>query len=148
MENYLSKIEAPKGAKKARKRIGRGESSGWGKTAGKGAKGQKARSGGYHKMYFEGGQTPLMRRLPKMGFNNVFKKSYAILNLRDLSDIPANTVVDSDYLLKAGKIKKVLDGIKILGVGDLKHALTIKASRASTTAKDKIEKAGGKLELL
>ena len=140
----LNKLRAPRGATKNKKRVGRGESSGLGKTSGKGHKGQKARSGGYHKVGFEGGQMPLVRRIPKRGFTNIFKKRYATVNLSDLSKLTDVTEVDVTVLKEKRIIRKTLDGLKILGNGELKTALTIKAKAFSKTAKDKIEKAGGK----
>mgnify|MGYP003974067337 CR=1 FL=1 len=140
----LNKLRAPRGATKNKKRVGRGESSGLGKTSGKGHKGQKARSGGYHKVGFEGGQMPLVRRIPKRGFTNIFKKRYATVNLSDLSKLTDVTEVDVTFLKEKRIIRKTLDGLKILGNGELKTALTIKAKAFSKTAKDKIEKAGGK----
>ena len=142
----LGSLIAPKGARKSRKRLGRGEGSGHGGTSTKGHKGQKARAGGYHKRGFEGGQMPLSRRLPKFGFNNPFRKEYAVINVGDLESIPGSTVVDEAYLKKNGFVKKMLSGVKILGEGDIKVPLTLKVSKVSETAKKKIEAAGGKVE--
>lgn len=142
----LGSLIAPKGARKDRKRLGRGEGSGHGGTSTKGHKGQKARAGGYHKRGFEGGQMPLSRRLPKFGFNNPFRKEYAVINVGDLESIPGSTVVDEVYLKKNGFVKKMLSGVKILGNGDIKVPLTLKVSKVSETAKKKIEAAGGKVE--
>lgn len=143
--SLLNQLRAPKGATKNKKRLGRGESSGVGKTSGRGHKGQKARSGGYHKVGFEGGQMPLARRLPKRGFTNNFATVYAIVNLKDLNRLPSDiNEIDADVLKNNGLIKKKLDGLKILGNGEIERALTIKAHKFSKTALEKIEKAGGK----
>ncbi len=139
----LNELRAPKGATHAKKRLGRGESSGHGKTSGKGHKGQKARAGGYHKVGFEGGQMPLHRRLPKRGFFNLFRVEYSVVNVGDLSTFKANDVVDADSLKKAGLLKKKMAGLKILGDGDISIPLVVKAARFSALAKQKIEKAGG-----
>ena len=149
MSKFLSQLKAPAGATHSKKRKGRGDSSGLGGTAGKGHKGQKARSGGFSKPGFEGGQMPLMRRLPKRGFSNrSFAKQCTILNLQDLKGIEANTVVDLKYLedKKGLKIKK--DGLRILGQGELDQPLTVIAHYFSSSAKEKIEKAGGKAQLV
>ena len=142
----LNTLSPAPGSKIAPKRLGRGIGSGLGKTSGKGHKGQKARAGGYHKRGFEGGQMPLSRRLPKFGFNNPFRKEYAVINVGDLESIPGSTVVDEAYLKKNGFVKKMLSGVKILGEGDIKVPLTLKVSKVSETAKKKIEAAGGKVE--
>lgn len=142
----LNELKPPKGAVKNKKRLGRGESSGLGKTAGKGHKGQKSRAGGYHKVGFEGGQMPLARRLPKRGFTNIFRMEYAIVNLADLNKLDASlTEINLDVLKKQGLIKKEFSGLKILGQGELKRALTISAKKFSESAKEKITKAGGKV---
>lgn len=141
----LNEIRPPKGAVKAKKRLGRGESSGLGKTSGRGHKGQKARSGGFHKVGFEGGQTPLQRRLPKRGFTPISRKEYVVVNVGQLNNIPAHTEVDSRVLQEMGLLKRLGDGLKILGEGELSAPLTIKADRFSESAKQKIEKAGGKI---
>ncbi len=141
----LDSLKPPKGAVKNKKRIGRGEGS-WGKTAGKGHKGQKARSSPAIRPGFEGGQMPLARRLPKRGFTNVFKKEYTVLNLRDLEKLEVKGVVDILALAAAKKIKKGKEGVKILGVGELTKALTVKAHKFSAVAKQKIEARGGKVE--
>ena len=133
---------------KAVKRIGRGHGSGNGKTAGKGHKGQNARSGGGVRIGFEGGQMPLARRIPKRGFNNIFATKYAIVNVSDLNKFKDGTVVDTELLLASGLVKKVNDGVKILGNGDLTAKLTVKAAKFSQSAIDKIEKAGGKAEVM
>jgi large subunit ribosomal protein L15 len=141
----LNSLKPPEGAVKNKKRIGRGEGS-WGKTAGKGHKGQKARSSPAIRPGFEGGQMPLARRLPKRGFTNIFKKEYAVLNIRDLEKLAINGVVDAPALVAAKRVKKAKEGVKILGVGELKKALTVKAHKFSAAAKQKIEASGGTVE--
>lgn len=141
--NNLSPIHKRPG----RKRVGRGESSGLGKTSGRGHKGQKARSGGYHKRGFEGGQTPLQRRLPKRGFTNIFRKNVGIVNLKQLATLEAGTEVHLQMAKEKGWVSKKTDLLKILGVGDISHKITVKADRASKSAREKIEKAGGTLTL-
>ncbi len=137
------------GSRHKRKRIGRGESSGWGKTAGKGNKGQNARSGGGVPPDFEGGQMPLKRRLPKFGFSNaLFKKVYAEVNIEKLNRFEDGTVVDPELLIKSGIVKKMGDGVKILGRGDLKKKLTVKAHKFSASAEEKIKAAGGEIEII
>ncbi len=144
----LHNLKAPHGSSEKRKRVGRGQSSGLGKTAGRGGKGQKARSGNMHFEGFEGGQMPLQRRLPKFGFKNQFRKEFAPVNVVDLSRFSAGTVVDPEALRKAGLLRQELDGVKILGDGNLDRALTVRAHRFSASAKEKIEKAGGKAEVI
>ena len=129
-------------------RRGRGHGSGQGKTAGKGHKGQKARSGGGVRPGFEGGQTALARRIPKRGFNNIFATEYAVVNVADLDRFVDGTVVDAELLIASGLIKKELDGVKVLGNGELTKNLTVKAAAFSASAKEKIEKAGGKAEVM
>jgi large subunit ribosomal protein L15 len=137
------------GATKNRKRIGRGTSSGTGKTAGKGHKGQNARSGGGVRPGFEGGQLPLFRRLPKRGFSNAkFKTEYAVINLSDLNKFENNTVITPELLKEMGLVKNQIDGIKVLGNGTLEKKLTIKAHKFSSVAKEQIEKLGGKAEVI
>lgn len=137
------------GSKRRAKRIGRGPGSGHGKTATKGHKGQKARSGGTKGPSFEGGQTPLQRRLPKRGFKNTpFKKEYAVLNLRDLSRLEGIDTITPETLLEKKIIKDLKDGLKILGDGDIKKPVTIKAHAFSASAISKINAAGGKAEVL
>lgn len=136
------------GATKEVKRKGRGHGSGNGKTAGKGHKGQKARSGGGVRPGFEGGQTALARRIPKRGFNNIFATKYATVNVADLEKFVDGTVVDTELLKASGIIKKELDGVKVLGNGELTKNLTVKAAKFSAAAKEKIEKAGGKAEVM
>jgi len=124
---------------KAVKRVGRGHGSGNGKTAGKGHKGQNARSGGGVRIGFEGGQMPLVRRIPKRGFNNIFATKYAIINVSDLNKFTDGTVVDTELLVAAGLVKKVNDGVKVLGNGDLTAKVTVKAAKFSKSAIEKIE---------
>lgn len=128
------------------KRVGRGHGSGNGKTAGKGHKGQKARSGYSHKIGFEGGQMPLQRRVPKRGFNNIFATEYATVNVSALEVFDNNAVVDAAALQEKGLVKKLYDGVKILGNGNLTKNLTVKAAAFTESAKQKIEAAGGKAE--
>ena len=135
------------GATKVGLRVGRGTGSGLGKTAGKGHKGQKARSGGSIRRGFEGGQTPLYRRIPKRGFKNHFAKEYAVVNVCDLERFENDTVVNADLLISEGLIKKELDGVKVLGTGDLTKKLTVVAKKFSDSAKSKIEAVGGKIEV-
>lgn len=130
-----------------RKRIGRGIGSGTGKTAGKGHKGQKARSGGKIRRGFEGGQTPLYRRIPKRGFKNIFAVEYACVNVSDLERFEDGTTVNIELLLNEGIIRKDLAGLKVLGNGNLTKKLTVEAKKFSKAAKEKIEKAGGKIEV-
>lgn len=145
----LHELSPAEGSKKAVKRIGRGTASGQGKTAGKGQKGQKARSGYSRRPGFEGGQMPLQRRIPKRGFNNIFATEYAIVNVSALNDrFEDGAVVDAESLIACGLIKKTLDGVKVLGKGDITKSLTVKVDAISETAKAKIEAAGGKVEVL
>jgi large subunit ribosomal protein L15 len=144
----LHNIRPRPGARHRVKRLGCGESSGHGKTSGKGHKGQKARSGGSLRLGFEGGQMPLIRRLPKRGFNNAaFHVHYAIVNLSDLNEFKAGTVVNEQILRESNLIRGDVAGIKILGDGELKHALKIEADKVSESAKAKIEKAGGTITM-
>ena len=144
----LGELSPAMGATTAKKRLGRGIGSGLGKTSGKGHKGQWARSGGGVRPGFEGGQMPLIRRVPKRGFNNHFKKVYSIVNLSVLEGFEANSVIDMEMLNEKGLIKVVKGsvGLKVLGNGTLTKALTVKAACFSASAKDAIEKAGGKVE--
>lgn len=144
----LHELQYTEGARKTRKRVGRGTSSGTGKTAGRGQKGQGARSGGGKKPGFEGGQTPLFMRLPKRGFTNFNKLEYAIVNLDQLNTFEAGTVVCPKALKEAGLIKKDLDGVKVLGNGTLEKAITVKAHKFSKSALAAIEAAGGKTEVI
>ncbi|MCR3954740.1 MAG: 50S ribosomal protein L15 [Gudongella sp.] len=138
------------GGSKARKRLGRGIGSGTGKTSGKGHKGQNARSGGGVRPGFEGGQMPLFRRMPKRGFTNIFQTVYAIVNLEDLNRFEENTVVTPELLFEEGVVKKgkAKDGVKILGDGELNVKLTVQAHKFSKSAAEKIEAAGGKVEVI
>ncbi|MBI4125186.1 MAG: 50S ribosomal protein L15 [Deltaproteobacteria bacterium] len=133
----------PRVARKGPKRLGRGESSGHGKPAGRGNKGQGARAGGFHKRGFEGGQTPLARRLPKRGFTNIFRKRVGVVNLDQLAGLPAGTEVTLALAKERGWISNRADFLKILGVGEVKTSLTFKSCGFSKTAKEKIEKSGG-----
>ena len=144
----LHELQPAQGSNTAAKRKGRGHGSGNGKTAGYGHKGQKARSG-VKKAGFEGGQMPLQRRLPKRGFNNIFATKYANVKISHLeAKFEAGSVVDTKALVEAGIIKKSLDGIKVLGNGELTKALTVQAAAFTASAKEKIEKAGGKAEVI
>ena len=134
---------------RAVKRVGRGHGSGNGKTAGKGHKGQNARSGGGVRIGFEGGQMPLARRIPKRGFNNIFATRYSTVNVGDLNRIVDGTVVDTELLIASGLLKKIENGgVKVLGNGELTAKLTVKAAKFSAAAAEKIEKAGGKAEVM
>lgn len=144
----LHELSPAAGSKTDRKRIGRGHGSGWGKTAGKGHKGQNARSGGGVRPGFEGGQTSLARRIPKRGFNNIFATEYTVINVSDLERFVDGTVVDTELLKASGLVTKELDGVKVLGNGELTKSLTVKAAAFSASAKEKIEKAGGKAEVM
>jgi large subunit ribosomal protein L15 len=144
----LSNLQPALGSHRNRKRIGRGHGSGTGKTAGKGHKGQKARSGGSVKAGFEGGQMPLQRRLPKRGFKSLHHTEYAVINLRDLELFETGSVVDIEALGKAGLVGQLKDGVKILGDGELTKALTVKAHKFSKSAEAKIAAAGGSVEVL
>lgn len=144
----LSDLRPALGSTKNRKRIGRGHGSGTGKTAGKGHKGQNARSGGGVKAGFEGGQMPLQRRLPKRGFTPLQKKVYALVNVSQLESFESGSTVDATALINAGIIKTVADGIKVLGEGELTRPLTIKAHKFSKSAQAKIEGAGGTVEVI
>ena len=142
----LNELSPAQGSAKAAYRKGRGPGSGNGKTAGKGHKGQNARSGGGVRPGFEGGQLPLYRKLPKRGFKNRFAVNYAIVNVSDLNRFEDGAVVDLEALLAAKLVRKELDGLKVLGTGELTKKLTVKATVFSATAKEKIEAAGGKIE--
>lgn len=143
----LHELQPAKGSTHAPKRLGRGIGSGTGKTAGKGHKGQKARSGGGVRPGFEGGQIPLARRMPKRGFTNIFKKEFTVLNVRDLERFEAGEEVTIESLYQKGLIKAVKDGVKILGTGELTKALTVKVDKVSQAAAEKIVAAGGKVEV-
>lgn len=144
----IDTLQPAEGSRKSVKRLGRGIGSGLGKTSGKGHKGQWARSGGGVRPGFEGGQMPITRRVPKRGFNNHFRKVYAIVNLSNLEGFEAGAVVDLETLYSAGLIKEVKNavGLKVLGNGEIKVALTVKANKFSASAKEAIEKAGGTAE--
>ena len=144
----LHELSPAPGSVKDAWRKGRGHGSGNGKTAGKGHKGQNARSGGGVRPGFEGGQLPLYRKLPKRGFNNVFSKEYAIVNVEDLNKFENGATVDMAALLESGMIRKELCGLKVLGNGEITKKLTVKASVFSASAKEKIEAAGGKAEVI
>ncbi|NLD78856.1 MAG: 50S ribosomal protein L15 [Mollicutes bacterium] len=145
----LNELEYNAGAVKARKRLGRGSSSGTGKTSGKGHKGQNARSGGGVRPGFEGGQLPLYLRIPKRGFSNAnFKTRYATINVSDLNCFENDTVVTPELLFETKKLKNQLDGVKILGNGALEKKLIVRAHKFSNSAKNIIEKAGGKAEVI
>jgi large subunit ribosomal protein L15 len=144
----LEDLAPPKGAKSSRKRLGRGTGSGLGKTAGRGSKGQKSRSGGGTAPWFEGGQMPLQRRIPKRGFTNIFKTRYSIVNVNDLERFAGGSQIGPKELLQTGLVKKVHDWIKLLGDGDITHAFTVQVHKASAAAITKIEAAGGRVELI
>ena len=146
----IDTLQPAVGANTASKRLGRGIGSGLGKTSGKGHKGQWARSGGGVRVGFEGGQMPLIRRLPKRGFNNHFKKVYAIVNLSTLERFEAGTIIDAEVLLENGMIKDTKNavGLKVLGNGEITKAITVKASKISNSPKEAIEKVGGTVELI
>ena len=144
----LDELKPAEGSKSSRKRIGRGIGSGTGKTSGKGHKGQNARSGGGVRPGFEGGQMPLYRRLPKRGFNNIFAKEYVTVNVEVLDKFAEGSVVTPEALKEAGIISKTLDGVKFLGRGEVTKNLTVQAAKFTASAKEKIEKAGGKAEVI
>lgn len=144
----LHELSPAPGSNRDVKRIGRGIGSGNGKTAGKGNGGQKARSGNTIRVGFEGGQMPLTRRIPKRGFNNIFAKEYEVINVSSLNDFEDDTVVDAELLKAAGLIKNSKDGVKILGDGELTTRLTVKATKFTKSAVEKIENAGGKAEVI
>ena len=143
----LSDLSPKQGSNKKKKRVGRGIGSGHGKTSCRGHKGQKSRTGGGTRVGFEGGQMPLYRRLPKRGFTNIFRKDYAVVNLKDLDKL-SESVVTPEVILEKGLIKDTKGGIKILGKGEIKKPITVKAHAFSASAKDKIIKAGGVIEII
>jgi len=143
----LSELRPADGATGNRKRVGRGKGSGLGKTAGKGHKGLRARSGGGTKPGYEGGQMPLQRRLPKRGFVNIFRKEWAVVNVKDLNRFPAGSVVDAGALRGEGLIKGGTDGVKLLGDGEIDRSLTVKVDKASRSAVEKVVAAGGTVEV-
>ena len=144
----LNELSPSIGSKKTRKRLGRGVGSGWGKTAGRGSKGQNSRSGGGVRPGYEGGQMPIHRRLPKRGFTNIFKKTVLVVNVRDLNRFESGAVVDEAALVGKGLIKGARDEIKLLGNGEIDFPLTVKVHRVSESAKAKIEAAGGTIEVI
>ena len=144
----IHELKKPEGSTKAPKRIGRGQGTGQGTTAGRGMNGQNSRSGGGVRLGFEGGQMPLYRRLPKRGFNNKWAKEYAEVNVKDLNGFDEGATVDAAALIEKGIVKKALDGVKVLGNGELEKKLTVKAAKFSKSAAEKIEKAGGKAEVI
>lgn len=144
----LHELQYEDGSRRSRKRVGRGTASGYGKTAGRGTKGQNSRSGGGVRLGFEGGQTPLFQRLPKRGFTNYNRKDYAIVNVERLNVFEEGTTVTPELLLEEGIISKVLSGVKILGDGELTKKLTVSANKFSQSAKASIEAAGGTVEEL
>lgn len=144
----LEDLKSPPGANKRIKRVGRGIGSGHGKTSTRGHKGQKARSGGGTRLGFEGGQMPLQRRLPKRGFTNIFKKEYAIVNVKDLNIFADGTEITPELLYNSGLVKKVKAGVKILGDGDLEKKLVVKAHKISKQAEEKVTAKGGKVEVI
>ena len=143
----LNELSPASGARKSRKRIGRGVGSGHGKTAGRGTKGLKSRSGAGIRPGYEGGQMPIHRRLPKGGFTNLFKKNFAAVNVRDLAKFESGSVVDEAALVRLGLVKGKRDGIKLLGHGEISIPLTVIVDRVSKSARQKIESAGGKIEV-
>lgn len=144
----INKISPSPGATRTNNRRGRGPGSGNGKTGGRGSKGQKSRSGYHRKRGFEGGQMPLMRRVPKRGFTNPFRKEFAPVNVERLNVFPKGATVTPDDLIQARIVRRLDDGVAILGGGEIKHALTVRAHRFSETARAKIEKAGGTAEVI
>ena len=144
----IHELSPPEGSRKKRKRVGRGIGSGHGKTACRGHKGQRSRSGGGPRPGFEGGQMPLQRRLPKRGFTNIFKKRYNVINIRDLDRFEANASLDVGALKTAGLIKKIKDGVKLLGHGDITKPIVIQVHKVSSMARQKVEAAGGRVEII
>ncbi|MBU0996760.1 MAG: 50S ribosomal protein L15 [Firmicutes bacterium] len=144
----LHELKPVEGATHYKKRVGRGTSSGTGKTSGRGQKGQNSRTGGGTRLGFEGGQTPLFKRLPKRGFTNYFRKEFAVVNLLDLNTYENGTIVTPEVLLKDRKVSALKSGIKVLGKGSLSVNLTVKAHKFSASAKKAIEDAGGKIEVI
>lgn len=144
----LHELRPAEGTTKNKKRLGRGTASGQGKSAGKGQKGQNARTGGGVRVGFEGGQMPLYRRLPKVGFTNIFRREYAVVNLGDLDVFENGAVVTVEALKEAGLVKAMKSGVKILGTGEITKSLTVQAHKFSKTAAEKITAAGGKVEVI
>ena len=148
MAMKIHELSPADGSRKTRKRVGRGPGSGHGKTSCRGHKGQKSRSGGGPRPGFEGGQMPLQRRLPKRGFTNIFKKRYNLINIRDLNRFEPNASLDIEALKKAGLVKKLEDGIKLLGNGEVAFPVFIKVHKVSNSAREKIEDLGGTVEII
>jgi large subunit ribosomal protein L15 len=144
----LEDLAPAKGARSSRKRVGRGTGSGLGKTAGRGTKGQKSRSGGGTAPWFEGGQMPLQRRIPKRGFTNLFKKRYSIVNVSDLGQFEADSEIGPKEFLQTRLVKARNDGIKLLADGDITHPCIVRVHKASVSAINKVEAAGGRVELI
>ncbi|MCD6293629.1 MAG: 50S ribosomal protein L15 [Deltaproteobacteria bacterium] len=144
----INELSPAAGSRRGRKRVGRGPGSGHGKTSCRGHKGQNSRSGGGVRPGFEGGQMPIHRRLPKRGFKNPFRKEYSVVNVGDLSYFEPNTHLDPDALKEAGLVWKMLDGVKLLGSGEISHPLVVRIHKISHSAREKIEGAGGKVEIL
>ena len=144
----LQELRPAEGSKKGPKRIGRGTASGWGKTAGRGQDGQNSRSGGGTRPGFEGGQMPLYRRLPKRGFHNIFAKKYSCINVDRLNIFENGTEITQELLLERRVVRKIYDGVKILGNGNLEKNLTVKVAKLSKGAAEKVEAAGGKVEVI
>ena len=144
----LSELSPRPGSKRSKKRVGRGPGSGWGKTAARGSKGQNSRAGGGTKPGFEGGQMPLVRRIPKRGFTNIFRQAWSIVNLRDLKRFPAEAVVDKAALKEAGLVKNQVKRIKLLGQGEITVPLVVKVEAVSAQARSRIEAAGGRVEVI
>jgi large subunit ribosomal protein L15 len=144
----LNDLSPMKGSVKKRKRVGRGPGSGHGKTSCRGHKGQKARSGAKIRPGFEGGQMPLQRRLPKRGFTNIFKKEYELININDLKGFGPDSILDIDVMKNAGLIRGSKNGVKLLSVGEISHPLVIKVHKVSKKAREKVEAAGGKVDLI
>jgi large subunit ribosomal protein L15 len=144
----LNDLSPMKGSVKKRKRVGRGPGSGHGKTSCRGHKGQKARAGARIRSGFEGGQMPLQRRLPKRGFTNIFKKEYEVINIHDLKGFGPDAILDINVLKNAGLIKGTKNGVKLLSVGEISHPLAIKIHKVSKKAREKVEAAGGKVDLI
>jgi len=144
----LEDLAPAKGAKSSKKRVGRGSGSGLGMTAGRGTKGQKSRSGGGTAPWFEGGQMPLQRRIPKRGFTNIFKKSYSIINVGDLGRFASGSAIGPKELIQVGLVARIKDGIKLLADGEIEHPFTVQVHKASAAAISKVEAAGGRVELI
>ncbi|MFQ5737909.1 MAG: 50S ribosomal protein L15 [Acidobacteriota bacterium] len=144
----LQELRPARGANRKRKRVGRGPGSGYGKTSGRGHKGQKSRSGFSRRAGFEGGQMPLYRRLPKRGFTNIFAKRFVVMNVRDLNRFEEGSTISPEFLKRSGEVKRIRDGLRILGEGELRKKLVVQAHHFSESARKKIEAAGGSVEVL